>query len=298
MSTTYARRNYARSTAPRGPIMIKNPAADASEAQMRFVRSLVTEELLASLDASAVSADTFAALAAHVQGQPLTMGQASAIIEGVKGLAAAHQEAKVATATPGLAELSPRKIIPNRFAKGCEFCPASVPAEAGWAVLVREGWFTVCASCAAQTAADRRKASVAAQQAAEVAAAAKRAVRADIEALATDLARRIDANVVLRLGVALPNEAGTNDLMFVAIDRGTDGRTSVTHLVGGDREFRLNASWAIHQLERLACLSTAELHDAMALFGAEFGRCGRCGRSLTDEESRARGLGPDCAERF
>lgn len=32
-------------------------------------------------------------------------------------------------------------------------------------------------------------------------------------------------------------------------------------------------------------------------FGQEVGVCCRCGRSLTDETSRARGIGPDCAEK-
>lgn len=34
---------------------------------------------------------------------------------------------------------------------------------------------------------------------------------------------------------------------------------------------------------------------AMARFGHEIGRCGYCGRTLTDAESRARGIGPVCA---
>lgn len=33
---------------------------------------------------------------------------------------------------------------------------------------------------------------------------------------------------------------------------------------------------------------------AMALYGKEIGQCGRCGRTLTDEVSRAFGLGPEC----
>jgi len=37
---------------------------------------------------------------------------------------------------------------------------------------------------------------------------------------------------------------------------------------------------------------------AMTLFGKEIGRCGHCGRTLTDEESRKRGIGPICSERM
>lgn len=35
--------------------------------------------------------------------------------------------------------------------------------------------------------------------------------------------------------------------------------------------------------------------DAAVLFGVTIGSCYRCGRSLTDAESRAAGIGPDCA---
>jgi hypothetical protein len=38
----------------------------------------------------------------------------------------------------------------------------------------------------------------------------------------------------------------------------------------------------------------AEPFAAMARYGVEIGRCGNCNRTLTDETSRARGIGPDC----
>lgn len=37
---------------------------------------------------------------------------------------------------------------------------------------------------------------------------------------------------------------------------------------------------------------------ALLLYGKELGVCGVCGRTLTDEDSRARGIGPVCAERL
>ena len=36
--------------------------------------------------------------------------------------------------------------------------------------------------------------------------------------------------------------------------------------------------------------------DALARYGQELGVCGRCGRTLTDEVSRAMGIGPECAK--
>lgn len=37
---------------------------------------------------------------------------------------------------------------------------------------------------------------------------------------------------------------------------------------------------------------------AMELYGQQLGKCGHCGRTLTDEESRARGIGPICAQKM
>lgn len=45
----------------------------------------------------------------------------------------------------------------------------------------------------------------------------------------------------------------------------------------------------LHQIVR------AGLEASQMLFAQELGRCWRCGKSLTDEDSRARGMGPDCA---
>lgn len=38
--------------------------------------------------------------------------------------------------------------------------------------------------------------------------------------------------------------------------------------------------------------------EAMERYGRELGVCGACGRTLTDEESRARGIGPVCSRKF
>jgi len=41
----------------------------------------------------------------------------------------------------------------------------------------------------------------------------------------------------------------------------------------------------------------ADPKSAAALYGTKIGRCGRCHLELTDEDSRARGLGPKCASK-
>lgn len=42
----------------------------------------------------------------------------------------------------------------------------------------------------------------------------------------------------------------------------------------------------------------ADAEGALVRYGLELGACGMCGRTLTDEESRARGIGPICAEKL
>lgn len=48
---------------------------------------------------------------------------------------------------------------------------------------------------------------------------------------------------------------------------------------------------------RIVALIAADLETASRRYGQELGVCGRCGRTLTDEESRAYGIGPVCREK-
>jgi len=48
-------------------------------------------------------------------------------------------------------------------------------------------------------------------------------------------------------------------------------------------------------IEILSTIRTRGPRDAAKLFGRTIGRCCRCGRTLTDEDSRTAGIGPDCA---
>jgi hypothetical protein len=47
----------------------------------------------------------------------------------------------------------------------------------------------------------------------------------------------------------------------------------------------------------LATIAEVGEHAAMVRYGHELGVCGRCGRTLTDEASRAAGIGPVCASK-
>ena len=87
-------------------------------------------------------------------------------------------------------------------------------------------------------------------------------------------------------------------LRFFRVNTPTEGRwanvTFVNEVFGGgnkiairNRDFRNEVLTAI-----------ANDPDALARYGQELGECGVCGRELTDEQSRAIGIGPVCREKL
>lgn len=98
---------------------------------------------------------------------------------------------------------------------------------------------------------------------------------------------------------ALPNLNGTNDLDFFLV-RIKGGTKELLRVVGGQAEQRMTHAETKKHAERLAALNLrlGAVAEAQALYGQELGVCGACGRHLTDEASRARGLGPECASKL
>lgn len=92
-------------------------------------------------------------------------------------------------------------------------------------------------------------------------------------------------------------EGAVNAVAFFKVDRPTEGRWAgkvfVKHLVGGD-EHRMSWQATVAVLDKIAA---AGAESAAARYGHELGECGMCGRTLTNDESRARGIGPRCAEK-
>ena len=87
--------------------------------------------------------------------------------------------------------------------------------------------------------------------------------------------------------------SGHNDLAFWQV---TEAR--VAQVIGGHGRREVAGYEQAHAiLDRLAEMSDEDIAAATALYGQELGHCGICGRELTDEDSRARGIGPKCAER-
>lgn len=104
------------------------------------------------------------------------------------------------------------------------------------------------------------------------------------------------AEVVPAGRYAVETEDGaTNGLAFYKVDRPTEGRWAgkvFVKLMVSDEEQRMSWSATRSILAKIAEVGAAE---ASARYGHEIGECGICGRTLTNDESRERGIGPICA---
>lgn len=98
---------------------------------------------------------------------------------------------------------------------------------------------------------------------------------------------------------AVESLSGNNDLDFFRVDRPTEGRwagyTFVKRVIGGRPDVAVRGAQARKALDAILSAGTRE---AAIRYGQEIGRCGVCNRHLTDEESRAFGIGPHCRAAF
>lgn len=92
---------------------------------------------------------------------------------------------------------------------------------------------------------------------------------------------------------ALPSATGNNDLDFFFVSKSRE----IRRVLGGHAPLRISTTEVKQVIKRLTALTEEQVRDAHILYGQEIGSCGLCGRSLTDEASRARGLGSDCASK-
>jgi hypothetical protein len=94
---------------------------------------------------------------------------------------------------------------------------------------------------------------------------------------------------------ATPSRTGNNDLDFWRIDAPETGKwagyTFVKRLLGGHDPIKVRGAEAKMALDAIAAYGITE---AGQRYAAEYTRCYKCNRELTDEASRACGLGPVC----
>lgn len=92
---------------------------------------------------------------------------------------------------------------------------------------------------------------------------------------------------------AIPNASGKGGLAFYKVWTRRDGSRGVDLQVSDDY-LPVGRAQVPGILARIA----EDVQGASAAYGREIGCCGVCGRTLTDETSRAVGIGPVCATRF
>lgn len=107
---------------------------------------------------------------------------------------------------------------------------------------------------------------------------------------------QVETQTTVSIDVDVPDgyyaieSSGQNDLAFYAVTHSDRYGISVKMVVGGhvDTFVRRNAVAGI--VERIA----ADVDGAAKRYADEIGNCYRCNRTLTDETSRALGIGPTC----
>jgi hypothetical protein len=167
------------------------------------------------------------------------------------------------------------RVIPNRYAKPCTLCGHEVAIGAGHAVLVGGSWDTYHkqGECSSDPV--------------------------DKPVSAQSLYNEVED------GFYALQSTGKNDLVFYAIktnkgyyNEALKGQRATYLIVGGHPDERLRGEREINAIKRIASLSPEERINAQALYGQQIGRCGVCGRTLTDEYTRSQGIGNDCASRL
>lgn len=86
---------------------------------------------------------------------------------------------------------------------------------------------------------------------------------------------------------------------FYHVDRPTEGRRAGRVFVSvqaSDDTFPIRKASA--RQEVLEAIVSQGIQESMLRYGKEIGRCGHCGRTLTNEESIERGIGPVCAAKM
>lgn len=87
-------------------------------------------------------------------------------------------------------------------------------------------------------------------------------------------------------------------LKFFKVDTPTEGKWkgyTFVSVQASDELYPVRNRQAREEILRLIALDPTK---AMQRYGQEIGSCGRCNRTLTDETSRQRGIGPDCWDKM
>lgn len=251
-----------------------------SPKQFGFITALIIERAdVLGIEANATSAEAwmFAKRASY------TSQDASFLIERLKSI---HVE-KPSTPTFDLSHTSiqfPTRVISNRYARACDVCGHRVEESAGLAVQSSGKWSTV---------------HMIGQCVEPYIGKAKKNAEDHVRLYVTSRLSRIVPRTVY---FALESHTGNNDLDFYALIVDGD-EIGLKRVIGGSLGDVTSNSPVMSKIEATrVCDIVEQMTDdqweiARLAFASSLGRCCFCNRTLTDDASRARGMGIDCAER-
>jgi hypothetical protein len=110
--------------------------------------------------------------------------------------------------------------------------------------------------------------------------------------LASQLADLVPTHDKFRVAASLPGE---DRVRFFVIDTPLRGKWAGAVFVKEQAGDDLYPVKPVGREETIIKAILADAKAALTLYGLELGSCGICGRTLTDEDSRRRGIGPVCA---
>lgn len=253
----------------------------ASDPQIRFITTLVTERK------NQFHVTDVAAFVQALKDQRMTKQGASILIDTLTAVGP-DPKPVVAGAAP-----VPANVRPNRFAGKCILCGKEVAAGAG-ALGGRAGAWTTShlpGQCPVEEMVLSTMPTLD-----EIVAGNLKDARA--WAVVNELIATMEKG-----GYAVPSITGTNDLTFfkIYVNQGrtnpaNKGKKGFDHVVGGheDGELRVGPSFVIKAIRAAEAVG---FEAAQRKYAVEFTCCARCGKSLTVEESRNQGYGPECIKK-
>lgn len=194
-----------------------------------------------------------------------------------------------ATTTPAtpLAATEAQRCIRNRRSGKCLSCGQKVPEGKGWAMQGlpdHRGWVVLHDDCADSLSADRHALTVLLPMLGDV---VKAATGADTR----------DHAIRVAVDWAMGEGDGSQTVVFLRACWGAEPGVEVHTGAPGDvRRTPMGARRAVAVVRNLLGLTRPALLMAQQDYGRKMETCGRCGSPLTDDTSRAIGLGPDCAK--
>lgn len=258
-------------------VIMNKPITDK---QTNYIIALVTERA----SVLGISADRNSVIDFIGNAKLFTTRDASEMIEKLKAIT--PSAASSVTTSPLLDKLPAEiramnvtRCIVNKFGKDCWLCGNRVDAGSGLAYTFGDkGWTTIHADGGCPQPKEGSR----------------------LHVLASSW---ISQNCPSRgyAYFALPSHTGNNDLDFYSLTPNLEGVMVLRRILGG-QQFDSCPVTSLTEAKRvigkLQSMTTEEIDDAQKAFADNLGRCFRCGRTLTDEVSRARGIGSDCAKKL